>query len=132
MENKYLSQDENSPIFLNGSTPSETSLLKDKVLYLVVNTKRMALTGILFLFTLSTFSQQYTFINYSTENGLAQSQVSAMCQDKGGYIWFATFGGLSRFDGKTFVNYTKSDGLLDNQLYSICIDSKERILTGTI
>jgi len=95
-------------------------------------TKRLELAGILFLCAFSTVAQQYTFINYSTENGLAQSQVSAMCQDKGGYIWFATFGGLSRFDGKSFVNYTKSDGLLDNQLYSIHIDSKNRILTGTI
>ncbi|MFZ5553135.1 MAG: two-component regulator propeller domain-containing protein [Bacteroidota bacterium] len=95
-------------------------------------TKRLFITGILFFFSATIFSQQYTFINYSTENGLAQSQVSAMCQDKDGYIWFATFGGLSRFDGKIFVNFTKTDGLPDNQLYSIYADNKNRIITGTI
>ncbi|MBX7095371.1 MAG: histidine kinase [Flavobacteriales bacterium] len=93
--------------------------------------KSLMLSGF-FILCLESFSQQYTFVNYSTEQGLAQSQVSAMVQDKRGYLWFATFGGLSRFDGLEFVNYTKNDGLVENQLYSVFLDSKNRIWIGAI
>lgn len=85
--------------------------------------KSLILSGFCFFWTGSVIAQQYTFINYSTENGLAQSQVSAMVQDKKGYLWFATLGGLSRFDGLEFKNFTRNDGLYENQLYSIYLDS---------
>lgn len=42
---------------------------------------------------------------YSTENGLPHNAVSDMLQDSRGYMWFATWDGLSRFDGFEFVNY---------------------------
>lgn len=77
-------------------------------------------------------AQQYTFINYSTEQGLAQSQVSDMVQDEKGYLWFATFGGLSRFDGISFRNFSRNDGLIENQLYSVFIDRRGKIYIGAI
>jgi len=64
-------------------------------------------------------SQQYTFIPYGVESGLAQSQVFAIEQDKYGYLWIGTLGGLSRFDGTTFKNYSIESGLLSNHITSI-------------
>jgi ligand-binding sensor domain-containing protein len=92
--------------------------------------KSLILSGFLFFLTFQSDAQQYTFINYSTENGLAQSQVSAMCQDKKGYLWFATYGGLSRFDGLEFQNYSREDGLVANQLYAVFLDSRGEIWIG--
>lgn len=94
--------------------------------------KSLILSGFFIFLAFSLQAQQYTFINYSTEQGLAQSQVSAMVQDKHGYLWFATFGGLSRFDGIEFVNFTELDGLIENQLYSVFIDSKNKMWIGGI
>jgi len=74
---------------------------------------------ILFGFSISTFSQQYNFVNYSIEDGLAQSQVRALCQDNDGYLWIGTLGGVSKFDGIKFTNYSTEDGLLTNQANSI-------------
>ncbi len=74
----------------------------------------------LFLFFLLTSflakAQQSEYVQYNTKDGLAQSQVRAICQDKQGYIWFGTVGGLSRFDGYEFTNYSVSDGLPANQI----------------
>ncbi len=94
--------------------------------------KSLILSGFFFIQSFLLQAQQYTFINYSTEQGLAQSQVSAMCQDKKGYLWFATFGGVSRFDGISFTSYSKSDGLVENQVYTIFEDSQHRLWFGAI
>lgn len=88
--------------------------------------KSLILSGFLFLFTLLP-AQQYNFINYTSDQGLAQSQVTSIVQDKKGYLWFSTFGGVSRFDGRNFKNFSKEDGLINNQLFSQMIDSKDRI-----
>ena len=56
------------------------------------------------------FGQTYYFKQYSVEQGLVQARVEAICQDKKGYLWIGTVGGLSRFDGSQFVNYSVNDG----------------------
>jgi signal transduction histidine kinase/ligand-binding sensor domain-containing protein len=42
---------------------------------------------------------------YSVTDGLAQSTVTCILQDKTGYLWVGTCGGLSRFDGHKFISY---------------------------
>ncbi|MGB0882570.1 MAG: ligand-binding sensor domain-containing protein [Vicingaceae bacterium] len=81
--------------------------------------------------SVSAFSQQYNFINYSIEEGLAQSQIRAINQDKEGYLWIGTLGGLSKFDGINFENYSINEGLLHNQINAIYSDSIGRIWLGT-
>ncbi|MFV0536448.1 MAG: response regulator [Dysgonomonas sp.] len=46
--------------------------------------------------------------NFSVDEGMAQRTVSHLLQDKRGFMWFATWSGLSRYDGYSFVNYKKS------------------------
>lgn len=88
--------------------------------------------AILFYFlSASLSSQQYNFINYSIEDGLAQSQVQSIFQDNKGYLWFGTFGGLTRYDGKYFVNYSRENGLPDNRINCIAADNKNRMWVGT-
>ena len=78
------------------------------------------------------FGQQYSFINFSIEDGLAQSQVLSIYQDPKGYLWMGTYGGLSRYDGKNFVNYSKEDGLIDNRINSITAGKKGEIYFATL
>jgi ligand-binding sensor domain-containing protein len=66
-------------------------------------------------------------VHYDTKDGLAGSTVYRICQDKQGYLWFATDNGVSRFDGKRFKNFTTEDGLTDNDVIYIASDSKGRI-----
>jgi ligand-binding sensor domain-containing protein/two-component sensor histidine kinase len=61
-------------------------------------------------------SQRYSFLTYSLEQGLPQSQVTQITQDKNGFLWIGTLGGLSRFSGKEFDNYSVENGLLNNRI----------------
>ena len=62
------------------------------------------------------YGQKYTFITYSTEEGLPQSQVSSIVQDSLGYLWIGTLGGLARFNGEEFVTYSTQNGLVNNRI----------------
>ncbi len=59
-------------------------------------------------------AQNYHFNNYSVKDGLAQSQVNSVIQDKNGYLWIGTDAGVSSFDGIKFINYTSKNGLAIN------------------
>jgi ligand-binding sensor domain-containing protein len=86
----------------------------------------------LFLVPLLAFSQQYNFRNYSIAEGLAQSQVYAICEDGNGNIWSGTRGGgVSRFDGISFTNYTEEDGLVNNYIRTIMLDKSGNLWIGT-
>lgn len=52
------------------------------------------------------YAQHFNFKNFTTKNGLANSIVLKITQDNEGYIWLATQGGLSRFDGKNYLKTT--------------------------
>ncbi len=67
-------------------------------------------------------SQSTEFKHYSTENGLASSEVYCQLQDNNGFMWFGTSRGLSRYDGYEFKNYTASDGLPSNSIIKMFLD----------
>jgi ligand-binding sensor domain-containing protein len=58
-------------------------------------------------------SQKYSFTNYNIEDGLLQSQVTRILQDKTHHLVLTTFLGMDRFDGKTFTPVTKDNNLAD-------------------
>lgn len=63
-----------------------------------------------------TFAQKYSFIGYSNNQGLPQSQVQCITQDNQGYLWVGTIGGLAYFNGKTFNTFPIENGLLNNRI----------------
>jgi ligand-binding sensor domain-containing protein/serine phosphatase RsbU (regulator of sigma subunit) len=76
--------------------------------------------------------QTFDFRNFNVEDGLAQSQVLSMCQDRHGNIWFGTnSGGVSKYDGNKFTNYTENDSLVNNVVFSIAEIKNGNILFGT-
>jgi len=58
---------------------------------------------------------------FSARDGLPGSGVSAIIEDRDGYLWFGGKG-LSRFDGQTFKNYTAVDGLPFKDLLALAED----------
>jgi ligand-binding sensor domain-containing protein/signal transduction histidine kinase len=77
-------------------------------------------------------AQEYNFRNLSVADGLAQSQVYAICQDTRGEIWFGTRGGgISRFDGMTFTTISEENGLANNYVRAILEDRAGTIWIGT-
>ena len=81
-----------------------------------------------FLFLSPEFlSQSHINFNHLTiEDGLSQSSITCIFQDKKGFIWFGTQDGLNRYDGyniKTFKNDPgDTTSLTDNFIFSIYED----------
>ncbi|MCI0750215.1 MAG: hypothetical protein L0Y35_00080, partial [Flammeovirgaceae bacterium] len=92
---------------------------------------RAGLVVLLLLFTNRVVCAQqfnYTLRNYSAIDGLPQSQVNIILEDKNGYLWIGTHGGgLARYDGREFKVYTTLDGLLSNIVNYLKLDSQENL-----
>ena len=90
------------------------------------------LTILIFTLALPLSAQKYNFRNFSVNDGLTQSEIYSICEDKRGSLWFGSLGGgIIRFDGYTFKSYREEDGLLNNFVYSILEDSKGNLWIGT-
>jgi ligand-binding sensor domain-containing protein/two-component sensor histidine kinase len=84
------------------------------------------------LFTVNIYSQKYNFRNFSVNDGLTQSEIYSICEDKRGNLWFGSLGGgIIRFDGYTFTSYREEDGLVNNFVRTIYEDSKGNLWIGT-
>lgn len=59
--------------------------------------------------TTSTFS--YDIQHYSVEDGLAESSIWSVHQDKIGFLWLGTSNGLNKFDGNRFHSFDDMDTL---------------------
>ena len=83
------------------------------------------------LISISGTAQKYNFKNYSLEEGLVQSQVTAISQDNNGNMWFATFGGgVAKFNGQTFVTYNTKNGIISNDIREIIVDNRGNFWFG--
>jgi len=64
---------------------------------------------VLILLSLTVFSQdRYTFERFDASRGLSEDHVIAMLQDREGFLWFGTMGGLNRYDGDGFKTFTSN------------------------
>jgi signal transduction histidine kinase/ligand-binding sensor domain-containing protein len=67
------------------------------------------------------------FAHYNTENGLSQSIVSDIIQDRYGFIWLATFNGLNRYDGYEFAQFRNTGKASElNSSYIVAIKECSR------
>ena len=76
-------------------------------------------------------SQEFRYMQYDVNNGLAGSTVYCMLQDQQGFMWFGTETGVSRFDGTHFKNFSTADGLPDNEVLDIVPGFKGQDMDGT-
>ncbi len=90
------------------------------------------LSAALFLLAaLPVCAQQLSARCYDVSDGLAHGDVSAIHQDRKGYLWFGTWEGLSRFDGYRFTNYGVRDGLGHPIINDIVEDRRGRLWVAT-
>lgn len=75
------------------------------------------------------------FRHISYKDGLVQNPISTMLQDRSGYIWVGSWGGLSRYDGNTFKNFrpddTRPDQISHNRINRLFEDHQGRLWVGT-
>ncbi|MDX2298232.1 MAG: two-component regulator propeller domain-containing protein [Xanthomonadaceae bacterium] len=71
---------------------------------------------------------------YSVAQGVPAANVTALAQDREGYLWLATADGLARFDGVSFSTFQHVPGdpqaLTGNNVQALYIDRADRIFVG--
>ena len=72
-------------------------------------------------------SQQLYFKYYTINEGFPHAQVWDIFQDRQGYVWFATAGGVAKYNGIEFTVYTKDDGMVSNVIRSIFQDDDGKL-----
>lgn len=94
---------------------------------------KLALLLALTLACLSVRAQrlQASLLHYSTDDGLASNAIADIRQDDYGYIWVATWNGLSRFDGYHFYNYQTGNAShiphLHNRILAMTFDKSQNV-----
>jgi ligand-binding sensor domain-containing protein/two-component sensor histidine kinase len=64
-------------------------------------------------------AQQTIFKIYAVSDGLVNNSVRRVFQDSKGFLWIATWEGLSKYDGNRFTNFTESNGLSHSMVNDI-------------
>ncbi len=76
------------------------------------------------------------FENLTIDDGLSQSSVFAIVQDRRGLMWFGTWDGLNRYDGYRFTIYKNDQqnpySLADNEVRALHLDSLGNLWVGTM
>ena len=68
---------------------------------------------------LTAAAQQFNFTRYTVATGLPASRVHSVLQDRRGYLWFGTSGGLTRYDGSEFSLFTVAGGLIGSTIVAL-------------
>jgi ligand-binding sensor domain-containing protein len=113
-------------------------ILKEEARYLFIEMKTYILTLlIIVVFHLPVYNQNYnlSFDHLTVLEGLSQSTIFSITQDKKGFIWIATRNGLNRYDSheiKTYKNDPNSPSSLpSNTINALLVDSKGQLWVGT-
>ncbi len=88
------------------------------------------------LLAVGTHAQDYQLESISVTDGLSQSSVYTLAQDKMGFLWIGTQDGLNRYDGQNFQVYKKdpfdSTSISDNHISQLLVDHRNRLWVGTL
>jgi signal transduction histidine kinase/ligand-binding sensor domain-containing protein/DNA-binding response OmpR family regulator len=106
------------------------SIRKWRLLFLLLTTASLVMP-------LSTRAQQTPprFRHLTISDGLSQSAVAAILQDRRGFMWFGTKDGLNRYDGYSFVVYrhdpSDPTSISDSDITALFQDREGRLWVGT-
>jgi signal transduction histidine kinase/ligand-binding sensor domain-containing protein/CheY-like chemotaxis protein len=79
--------------------------------------------------------EKIKFEAISTADGLSSNTVKDSVQDARGFLWFATYDGLHKYDGYTFKIFRNDPGdplsLSDNYLYALTLDGRGNLWVAT-
>ncbi|MBI4850698.1 MAG: response regulator [Acidobacteria bacterium] len=87
------------------------------------------------IFNIAIAQTNISFENISKNSGLSDNSVNVFLQDKDGFLWVGTDGGLNKYDGFNFTTYLNSpnnpSSLFNSRISSLHIDLENRLWVGT-
>ena len=69
----------------------------------------------------------FPFVFYGKDKGLPQEDVLATFQDREGYMWFGTYSGVVKYNGRRMKLYNKESGLAGNSVFAINQDKEGKL-----
>lgn len=79
--------------------------------------------------------ENIVFDHITAEDGLSQSDINCIYQDKQGFMWFGTHDGLNKYDGYGFTVYNPDNNIPSNinsnLIYTIVGDDEDNLWIGT-
>lgn len=77
---------------------------------------------------------EYLVTVYDIEHGMPQNSATAITQTPDGSLWFSTWGGLARFDGKEFTTFSRLEApeLPSNRVVNLHLDRDGRLWVSTM
>jgi signal transduction histidine kinase len=78
-------------------------------------------------------NRQYDVVNYTTDNGLPQNNITGIQFDRKGYCWLGTQMGLVRFDGQRFTLFGSDNikGLRSDRITAVARDTAGTVFART-
>lgn len=80
-------------------------------------------------------NKPFHFTRLSMDDGLSHNDITAILQDRDGFMWFATRDGLNRYDGnrvKVYRHRGENDSIFDKDyILSLCLDGSGTMWIGT-
>jgi len=76
-------------------------------------------------------SQVLPFEVLGLKEGIPQSQITSLAQDREGYLWVGTWGGLARFNGGEFRSFFMQDGLHSSRVQELLAASDGSLWVAT-
>ncbi|MDP5291635.1 two-component regulator propeller domain-containing protein [Oceanimonas sp. CHS3-5] len=70
--------------------------------------------------------------SWNTRNGLPHNSINSMAQTPEGYLWFATWEGVSRYNGRGFHTFVRGEqtGLPDSGIRGLTLDGDGLLVAG--
>lgn len=90
---------------------------------------------IIIFFSVRLFASDIYQVRYlGIENGLSNNAVTSIYKDHNGFMWFATYDGLNKYDGNSISIFRNrindSTSLIGNEVYTIAGDMKYNLWVG--
>ncbi len=79
----------------------------------------------------STDPNPQNFSSFNKLQGLQNTHIKSIIEDKSGNLWIATDGGVVKYDGKNYSTFTKNEGLSSNNIWCQFADKNGDLWFGS-
>jgi len=80
------------------------------------------------------FDSNYLVYGYGLDEGFPGNSCTGIAQTPNGYLWFSSFSGVARFNGREFTAFTRENlpALLDSRAVNCFTDRRGRLFISTL
>lgn len=92
----------------------------------------LILLSIVSLVTQASLLDEYIYETWTSKQGLPHNSINAIAQTDDGYLWFATWEGIARFNGREFTHFTRNERskMRDSGTRALYADENGGLLAG--